>query len=176
MAGKNVKILGFQGWHLFCKTAVSIDINRSSYCVCSEFHKYKWESKLVKKDAIFKSAATYCTIIFALFLINVGLNGCGDSSGAEQAMLPGIPDFEQSGESIILAWERPENDGENDTSGYRLYYGTVSGRYSKIINVGNYTSCSVDALSPGTWYFAVTAYDRQGNESEYSNEVSYTLT
>jgi hypothetical protein len=33
----------------------------------------------------------------------------------------------------------------------------------------------VTGLSAGTWYFAVTAYDIDGNESDFSNEVSTTI-
>jgi len=79
----------------------------------------------------------------------------------------------------VLAWEAPENEGEDDPSGevegYKLYYGTASGEYEETIDVGSFTSCSVDGLSSGTWYFTVTAYDDGGNESSFSNEVSYTV-
>ena len=130
----------------------------------------------MKKDAIFKPARTVFMIIIALLLLNGGLLGCGGSGVEEQAFFPAALDFPQPGESIILAWEAPDNNGESGPSGYRLYYGQTSGDYSKVINVGHYTSCSVDALSLGTWYFVVTAYDSEGNESDYSNEVSYTVT
>ena len=130
----------------------------------------------MKKDAVLKSALRKCMTIFTFLMIIAGLIGCGGSGEGEQALLPGLPDFQQPGESILLAWEAPENEGESTASGYRLYYGQISGDYSKVINVGNFTSCSVDALSAGTWYFVVTAYDSGGNESDYSNEVSYTVT
>ncbi|MBZ0156183.1 MAG: fibronectin type III domain-containing protein, partial [Alphaproteobacteria bacterium] len=88
--------------------------------------------------------------------------------------------------SAALSWDAPttNTDGSplTDLAGYKLYYGTSSGSYSQTINVGTTSSYTVTGLLGGTYYFAVTAYDSEGNESAYSNEVSkafttqYTLT
>jgi hypothetical protein len=41
--------------------------------------------------------------------------------------------------------------------------------------VGNQTSCTItDLVDTEPYYFAATAYDIYGNESDYSNEVSYS--
>jgi hypothetical protein len=57
---------------------------------------------------------------------------------------------------------------------YRLYYGTASGDYIQSygagLNVGNVTSYTVEGLSSGTYYVAVTAIDSSGAETGYSNE------
>jgi chitodextrinase len=71
-----------------------------------------------------------------------------------------------------LAW-----DASSGVTGYRLYYGTVSHTYQQArgsgIAVGNATSHTVSGLKGATrYYFAVTAVDRNGNESPFSNEVS----
>lgn len=74
--------------------------------------------------------------------------------------------------SVGLQWNA---NSEPDLDGYRLYYGPSSGTYEKIVNVGNVTSYIIDDeyLAEGhTFYFAVTAYDTDLNESGYSNEVS----
>ncbi|MEQ8859922.1 MAG: hypothetical protein RIC56_14865 [Pseudomonadales bacterium] len=77
---------------------------------------------------------------------------------------------------ISLSWEPPtENvDGSplNDLAGYRIYYGTGSRDYSDqvAINSGGVTSQDV-VLATGSYYFAMTAMDVDGNESGYSNEV-----
>jgi len=56
--------------------------------------------------------------------------------------------------------------------GYNVYYGQVSGQYSRRRTVGNFTSYRLDGLlNDQTYYFAVTAYDVLNQESEYSNEV-----
>ncbi len=72
---------------------------------------------------------------------------------------------------VSLMWDA---NPDPSISGYRVYYGTASYSYSKIIDVGNQTSATVGNLQKDvTYYFAVTDYDGQGAESEYSNEVSY---
>jgi hypothetical protein len=41
------------------------------------------------------------------------------------------------------------------------------------LDVGNYTSCTIADLDENeTYYFAVTAYSTEGEESDFSNEVS----
>jgi len=60
--------------------------------------------------------------------------------------------------------------------GYRIYYGLSPGNYFQTsgngISVGNVTTHIVSGLSSGTrYYFAVTAIDTYGSESDFSNEV-----
>ena len=80
-----------------------------------------------------------------------------------------------NGESaqITLEWDP---NSEPDLAGYKLYYGTASGNYTNAIDVGNQVTYTVTGLNPGvTYYFAVTAYNTSGFESDYSNEVVYTV-
>ena len=57
--------------------------------------------------------------------------------------------------------------------GYRVYYGTSSEDYDVTLDVGNWTSCTIaDLEDDETYYFAVTAYSIEGEESDYSNEVN----
>lgn len=73
-------------------------------------------------------------------------------------------------ESITVSWN-PNSDP--DLAGYRVYYGTSSGRYSEVVDANLATKVVVDGLQPATrYYFVVTAYDSAGNESEPSDEVS----
>jgi Divergent InlB B-repeat domain/Fibronectin type III domain len=74
---------------------------------------------------------------------------------------------------VTLAWDP---NTEPDLAGYKLYYGTASGDYAHAIDVGNTTMYTVTNLTAGdTYYFAVTAHDASGYESEHSNEVSTTI-
>ena len=75
--------------------------------------------------------------------------------------------------TVTLAWDSNE---EMDVAGYRVYYGTSSGHYTTMISVGNKTSCTITNLEPGrTYYFTATAYDFNGNESGFSDEIPYTV-
>ena len=76
-------------------------------------------------------------------------------------------------EQVTLAWDA---NTETDLAGYRVHYGTASGSYTTIVDVHNVTTSIVTGLTAGrTYYFAVTAYDASGNESGYSNQVSYSV-
>src|SRR5690349_21646306 len=78
----------------------------------------------------------------------------------------------QSALGVTLAWDR---NSEPDIAGYILHSGTNSGVYLNTVNVRNVTTNMVSGLTPGvTYYFAVTAYNTSGLESDFSNEISYT--
>jgi hypothetical protein len=71
-----------------------------------------------------------------------------------------------------LQWDP---NGEADLAGYKLHYGTVSGSYTTVVDVGNHTTYTLAGLSAGTtYYIAATAYNSSGLESIYSNEVVFT--
>jgi len=60
--------------------------------------------------------------------------------------------------------------------GYRVYYGPDPEMYLQLpgqgIDVGNATSHTITGLASGRrYYFAVTAVDHSGNESEFSEQV-----
>src|SRR5260221_274320 len=78
----------------------------------------------------------------------------------------------QPASGVTFLWNR--STGSN-IAGYRLFYGTASGSYSQIIDVGNATSFTVNGLLRGhTYYFVVTAYDTTGAESGPSNQVAFS--
>ncbi len=62
--------------------------------------------------------------------------------------------------SLNLAWDPPET---GSPAGYILGYGTQSGVYTSIVNVGPSTSITVNGLLEGrTYFFVVVAYDAAG--------------
>jgi len=73
---------------------------------------------------------------------------------------------------VSLAWDPSTTP---NIVGYKVYYGNASHTYGAPITVGNRTTYTVTGLANGTYYFAVTAYDAAGNESDFSNEVSQTI-
>jgi hypothetical protein len=75
--------------------------------------------------------------------------------------------------SVNLAWDASPG---GSIGGYRLYDGAASRTYTNVIDVGNVTTQAVTNLAIGvTYFFAITAYDTNGLESDYSSEVSYTV-
>jgi Fibronectin type III domain len=86
-----------------------------------------------------------------------------------QAFSAAVP----AGQSVILAWN-PSPD--INVTGYNIYYGAASHTYTNMVNVGNATSATVSGLVGGvTYYFAATAHDGLGQESGFSDEVSYLV-
>lgn len=74
---------------------------------------------------------------------------------------------------VTLEWDP---NTEPDLAGYKIYYGTSSENYDMSVDVGNWTSCTIAGFVEGVnYYFAATAYDAYGNESDFSDEVSTTI-
>ena len=77
-------------------------------------------------------------------------------------------------QSVRLRWD-PNTDPE--VTGAIVYYGNASRNYPYHTNLGNVTRATVNGLQAGlTYYFAGTATNSAGLESDYSNEVSASLT
>lgn len=73
--------------------------------------------------------------------------------------------------NVTLAWNGSTSTG---VTGYRIHYGSASGTYTGSIAVGNETTTTVPGLASGvTYYFAVTALNADGLESDFSNEASF---
>jgi len=75
------------------------------------------------------------------------------------------------GASVTLAWD-PNSPAEN-VVGYRLYYGTESRNYAFMIDLTEETIKKIHNLEKGqNYYFAVTALNEAGQESDFSEEIS----
>jgi hypothetical protein len=74
-----------------------------------------------------------------------------------------------------LSWTAPTENTDGSTlsnlSGYRIRYGTSASSLTQTIVIDNasVTTYVVENLAPATWYFAVTAVNSSGAESNYSN-------
>ena len=75
--------------------------------------------------------------------------------------------------SATLTWSP---NAETDLAGYKVYVGKASGIYGAPIIIGKQTSYTVSNLQLGnTYYFALSAYDINGNESALSAVTSKSI-
>jgi hypothetical protein len=77
--------------------------------------------------------------------------------------------------SATVSWNA---NTESDLAGYRIYVGTRSGSYGFAgpFEVTSRTSFTIQNLPVGaTYFFSVSAFDKSGNESAKSAEVSKSL-
>jgi hypothetical protein len=83
--------------------------------------------------------------------------------------------------AVNLSWAAPtqNTDGSvlTDLAGYYLYYGTVGGQLTQVMQLSspNETSIALSGLSQGTWYFAAMAYNSSGATSGMSSVVSAAI-
>ncbi|HEX6994426.1 MAG TPA: putative Ig domain-containing protein [Gammaproteobacteria bacterium] len=82
--------------------------------------------------------------------------------------------------TATLSWTPPtqRTDGSplTNLAGFNIYWGTQRDALPKKASVGAGTTMYiVENLGPGTWYFAVTAFDSDDVESEFSNVASKTI-
>jgi hypothetical protein len=77
------------------------------------------------------------------------------------------------GQSVNLIWN---TNTDANVTGNNVYYGVASGIYTNMTNAGNVANVTISGLVAGvTYYFAATAYDSTGAQSDYSTEVAYTV-
>jgi hypothetical protein len=73
--------------------------------------------------------------------------------------------------TVTLAWDPSE--GTNVIANYNVYYGVASATYTNVAAAGTNLTVSISNLVEGaTYFFAATAVDTSGLESDYSTEVS----
>lgn len=74
---------------------------------------------------------------------------------------------------VDLKWDLSTETG---LIGYNIYYGKTSGMYTRRRTVGRVNSYRLDGLNNNeVYYFAITAYDSQSRESDYSDEVAVII-
>lgn len=77
--------------------------------------------------------------------------------------------------SVSVAWDvdtHPDGTRDYSVTGYRVYYGTSPRDYSVTVDAGPVVEINISNIPLTTVYFAVTAYNSAGMESDYSDEVS----
>ena len=80
--------------------------------------------------------------------------------------------FAAQGSVPVLEWD---SIPDPSIAGYNLYRGTKSRSYDRIVDVRTQTGVKLTGLDPGTTYhFAITAYNADRLESDFSDEVRFT--
>jgi Fibronectin type III domain len=112
----------------------------------------------------------------ALMLVLAALAGCnwGESSH-------GSSTDAASANSVTLNWTQPTVDTAGNPitglAGYHVYYGTDQNSLNNVVTVSSasITTCVVEGLKAGTWYFALKSYTASGVESAFTNVASKTI-
>ncbi len=114
-----------------------------------------------------------------LFVLCAFLPACGEFTSSWYTATPSRITEDNPTNIVTLSWQSPTTnvDGSplNDLNRYKVYYGIMSRDYNKSTDVGFNATVSIGELTPGIWYFSVTAIDHSGNESGYSNEVAKAI-
>lgn len=108
---------------------------------------------------------------FTLISLIIILAGCGGGVS--------VGNNSSATGSVALEWNIPTSyvDGTPTLGpvGFKVYYGTSSRSYTNTVDVKEATRCIIGSLSPGNYYFAITAYDTSGIESDFSAELRTTI-
>ena len=108
----------------------------------------------------------------------------GNTPPPEQTPAPAptpSPDLPAANQSVSLSWLPPlsytDNSSLTDLQGHHIYMKIGTGNFVRIhtINSTATATYTVENLAPGTYTFAVTAYNSSQVESDFSNIVSVTL-
>lgn len=100
--------------------------------------------------------------------------GCDDDPVVAADNPPFPPDgvFSVTGDHLVTIYWNPNQ--ESDLAGYRIYRGNqdLSGPYYPLAEVSKSTTSydDTDVNNGETWFYAVTAFDKNGHESELSRE------
>jgi hypothetical protein len=79
-----------------------------------------------------------------------------------------------------LSWTPPVRNTDGSAyvnpGGYKIYWGASQGAYTNSVQISStLTSYAIDQLTPGTWYFAMTAINSRNAESALTGAVSKTV-
>jgi hypothetical protein len=102
-------------------------------------------------------------------LLSVLLIALASTKVKAQDLVIGDDDGPDARIAITLKWDR---NPEPDIAGYYVYYGRISGEYVRMKAVTD-TTVVIGVKGIRTYYFAVTAYNTNGAESDFSEEVHW---
>ncbi|HTY00450.1 MAG TPA: hypothetical protein VMG09_10520 [Bacteroidota bacterium] len=112
-----------------------------------------------------------CAVLLTLVLI-----GCTESANAPDNVPPAPPSglSTSAGDNFIeLFWNKSQ---EHDVAGYNVFVSSsYDGRYDLIGSTRVPHFVDKGAVNGNVYYYAVTAYDEDGNESPLSKDMAYDI-
>ena len=118
----------------------------------------------MKRDTVF-----LLMIVIQLLLTASLLSSCGAVSTSPPPPAPTpspVP-------SVTLTWDASPS---TNVTGYRIYYGAATGDYTVVKDVGNVLTAVLTNIPTTKIFIAATAYDAVGDESDFSNEVTWPVS
>jgi purine-cytosine permease-like protein len=109
----------------------------------------------------------YLSILYLLAGLLIAFSST--KAKAEDAVVDEGDDLNATITNVTLVWDR---NPEPDIAGYNVYYGRISGDYTRLVPVADPTAI-IAVKGSKTVYFAVTAYNTNGMESGFSEEVHW---
>lgn len=106
-------------------------------------------------------------------VVGAVLGGCTGGGGGDST--PPAAQDPAATASLTFQWDPV---AVSDLAGYKIYRSTTAGTYGSPIATlsASTTTYQMTNLTKGvTYFFAVSAYDTNGNESPFSNEQSRTI-
>lgn len=121
--------------------------------------------------------------ILILSAILALLSACGTDESSSSATTTSSQSISGT-DSVNLKWLPPTTRADGtylparELAGYRIYMGTSRTNLAPIVDLvnDNLNEHLVKDLGQGSYYFAITAYDTDGMESNMSQVVLITLT
>ena len=115
--------------------------------------------------------------LLSIILLSAILTGCNDNTSTTQNT--SASQGSTSKDSVNLAWSIPTTriDGSylplDELAGYRIYMGTKANDLHQLVDLKDetITQYTVDNLSSGDYYFAISAFDSDGLESGLSQVI-----
>ncbi len=109
----------------------------------------------------------YLCTLYLLSALFVALSST--NAKAEDLIIEDDQDPDAPITDITLVWDQ---NPEQDIAGYIVYYGRFSGDYVGSVTRTD-TTAVIGVVGIRTVYFAVTAFNTNGDESDYSEEVHW---
>lgn len=127
-----------------------------------------------------KKQALKLPVVLGLFVLFA--QGCGGGGVGEDPLVQGPGGTVGGVGTADLSWDAPSTNSDGtpltDLVRYRVYVGQstpVDRDSGSWVTIEDATEYTFSGLAPGVYYFAVSAINVQGAESDLSNEVERTV-